>query len=168
MLSRYREKVGRSHPDTLVCANNVGVYLRKLGRADEAHTVLAEAFAGLSAALGASHLLTLGAATNVANVLANLGRREEAEALYTDTSNRLREILGAAAVATPDDHPDVLACEGSRAVNRHEMNEGDPGAVVERDRVLAIYVEIRSDIHPHSLALAQWKRIDRELDAIPW
>lgn len=169
VLGIYREKLPASHPDTLVCLNNVGVYLRKAGRVDHAHEVLDDALTGLAEAIGDSHLLTLGCAINLANAMADGGDHAGADALYAQTETRLRATLNVP-VANADEHPDVLACASNRVVNRYQTGEqsGREAAEIDRERLLTLFRSTRGVTHPHVVALNHWQRIDRELDAVPW
>ena len=162
----YAERnVSDSHPDVLVCMNNITIYQRKLGETGRAEATGTTTLDGLTASLGDSHLLTLGCATNVANVLADAERYEEAELLYRQTLTRLHTVLDVPENTFGRDHPDLLACQANRAVTLYEMGRHDE-AQQERAKTLAALIDARGQAHPNAVALTGWRRIDRELDAL--
>ncbi|GAA1961120.1 FxSxx-COOH system tetratricopeptide repeat protein [Catenulispora subtropica] len=164
-LAKYQAKQPH-HPDAMVCANNVAIYLRRLGRTQESLERLRITFAELTSALGETHLSTLGCAINLGNALAETGRPEEAEQLYQATAGHLRTVLAPAEPAARESHPDLLACQANLAVTWHETGREEQ-AETERARVRKLLAATRGEKHPSTARLDRWERADRELDATP-
>ncbi|MEY9887648.1 tetratricopeptide (TPR) repeat protein [Catenulispora sp. MAP5-51] len=164
-LQKYQDKQPH-HPDTMVCANNVAIYLRRLGRTEESLERLRVTFSELTTALGSTHLSTLGCAINLGNALAETGHLDEAEELYLATADLLRTVLAPAEPAARESHPDLLACQANLAITWHETGREDQ-AVTERARVRKLMAATRGEKHPSTSRLDRWERADRELDATP-
>ena len=162
----YRKTLASGHPDLLVCLNNITIYQRRLGQTEQAEATGQTAFDGLSAALGDGHLLTLGCAINLANARADGGRLEEANELYRQTLERLHVVLNVPENTIGQDHPDLLACRANIAVVLHEIGGREQEAEEERSRTLAALTSARTRAHPNTIALTEWRRIDRELDPL--
>lgn len=166
VVERYTQHGTADHPDALVASNNVGIYLRQLGRADQGRQVVERAHRGLATSLGESHLLTLGCAINVANAKAENGQRAEAMELYQDIVARLRATLSELPPSDVQSHPDLLACQANLAVTLREDGR-EAEAEAERTRIMTVLESTRGEHHPNTVGLADWRRIDRELDATP-
>ena len=164
LRTRYDDKLSMAHPDMLVCLNNIAIYHRMMGESAQAERTGTDALDGLTAALGESHLLTLGCAINLANVIADAGRLEEARVRYEQTIERLQAVLDGPENTFGRDHPDLLACQADLAVTLHETGHQD--AEPMRERALAASVAAWGQAHPDTIALTNWRRIDRELDPL--
>ncbi|WP_194908065.1 FxSxx-COOH system tetratricopeptide repeat protein [Catenulispora rubra] len=164
-LKKYQARQPH-HPDTMTCANNVAIYLRRLGRTQESLDRLRGTFSELTAALGRTHLSTLGCAINLANALAETGHLDEAEKLYLATAELLRTVLAPAEPGARESHPDLLACQANLAVTWHETSREEQ-AETERARVRKLLAATRGEKHPSTARLDRWERADRELDATP-
>lgn len=166
LLDEYKAMVPPGHPNLLVCVNNVATYHRLLGESEQAEAAGREAFEGMTAALGDSHLMTLASAINLANVWADQGRAQEAVAVYRRTLERLHDVLDVPENTIGPDHPDRLACQANLAVTLHELGGGEDEVEKERARTLAALIAARGHTHPNTVALNEWRRIDRELDPL--
>lgn len=162
---KYARALASDHPDALVCMNNIAVYQRRLGDAEGAEKTGTVALTGLTAALGDAHLFTIACAINVANAKADLGRDADAEALYRKTLENLHTVLDVPGNDFAPEHPDLLACQADLAVVLREMGRTEE-ADSARAGVLATMTAVRGPSHPNTVALVNWRRIDRELDPV--
>ena len=81
----YQAGLGDDHPNTLVAVNNLGCYLRSIGRLPEALTLAADTLERMRRKLGENHPLTLSGAVNLANCRGDSGDLEVAETLERET-----------------------------------------------------------------------------------
>jgi len=164
---KYEAALSADHPDTLVSANNVMVYLRRLGRFGEARELGEDTLRRFKAVLGAVHLFSAACAINVANVLADCGEHAAAQALLQETRHNLVELLEAVPSASErEQHPDLLACDANLAVTLHDLGRLEE-AQEKRGKLLGTLAALHGETHPNTVALSEWRRIDRELDPMP-
>lgn len=97
----FRRLYGEDDSRTLISANHLGLLALRLGRRDEAKTLLAETLRRCQRQLGAEHATTLTAQSNYAYVLHDLGHVEEAAELHRATLEALRRTVG-------PDHADAI------------------------------------------------------------
>ncbi len=101
--------LGRGHPDTLKCMNNLASLYAKLGRYAEAAPLYLETLETRKRVLGEEHPDTLRSMNNLANLYVSHARYTEAEPLYLETLEIMRRVLG-------KEHPDTLNCMNGLAI----------------------------------------------------
>ena len=156
----YQRTLGPNHPFTMLVENNIATYLRGMKRFEEAHVQFSSSFERLREKLGDRHPYTLACAVNLANCEADLGRLAQAEALGRWTHTILTEVLGA-------DHPDTHACEANLAVTLHQLGRSMEARAVQNRLQDAMTRQLGAE-HAHVLALAEWIRINRDLEPQPF
>jgi tetratricopeptide (TPR) repeat protein len=156
----YQRTLGPNHPFTMLVENNIATYLRGMKRFEEAHVQFSSSFERLREKLGDRHPYTLACAVNLANCEADLGRLAQAEALGRWTHTILTEVLGA-------DHPDTHACEANLAVTLHQLGRSMEARAVQ-NRLQDAMTRQPGAEHAHVLALAEWIRINRDLEPQPF
>lgn len=112
-LARYEDLLGRAHPNTLVCVNNLAVLSRREG-APNARMLAERAAAGMETSFGHGHPNTLAASANLANLLADAGDLAAAADRERETMTGLAEALGMR-------HPDTLAVKANLAATLNSM-----------------------------------------------
>jgi hypothetical protein len=117
-LDRRRRVLGEDHLDTLISVNNLGVFLRDLGRLHAARDLHQDALDSMLRVLGEDHPRTLFSANNLAADLRAIGQVHAARDLDQDTLDRRRRILG-------QDHPDTLTSADNLAADLHALCEAD-------------------------------------------
>ena len=100
-LTTRRQKLGDTHPSTLISLNNLGLLLREQGKLNAARPLLAEAVSVRRAAQGDKHPETLTSINNLGALLKAMGDIDAAAALYREALEARREVLG-------HSHPDTL------------------------------------------------------------
>ncbi|MEU8195701.1 FxSxx-COOH system tetratricopeptide repeat protein [Microbispora amethystogenes] len=156
----YQDTLGADNPYTLIAANNITVYLRHLGDPAESRTLGIRTLRSLRRKVGPDHPFSLACAVNVANTLGELQDYAEAEKLQRDTLDRLRAVLG-------PHHPTTLICEADLAVTLRDLRRTDEARVL-REPLLVQLRRILGETHPVIEAVLNWRRVDRELEPLPW
>ncbi|MFC6082733.1 FxSxx-COOH system tetratricopeptide repeat protein [Sphaerisporangium aureirubrum] len=160
VLLSYERDLGESNPYTLVAANNKTIYLRlnrDPGRARELGERTLSLFTGK---LGVDHPFTLCCAVNLANVLGDLRDHASEERLLRETLERLTRVQG-------QRHPNTLVCRANLAVAERALGREDK-AHGAREEVLDELRHILGEKHPVVTALLEWRRVDRDLEPMPW
>ncbi|WP_182884887.1 FxSxx-COOH system tetratricopeptide repeat protein [Microbispora sp. H10885] len=156
----YQDTLGADNPYTLIAANNITVYLRHLGDSAESRALGVRTLRSLRRKVGPDHPFSLACAVNVANTLGELQEYAEAEKLQRDTLDRLRAVLGPY-------HPTTLICEADLAVTLRDLRRTDEARVL-REPLLVQLRRILGETHPVIEAVLEWRRVDRELEPLPW
>ncbi|NJP23285.1 FxSxx-COOH system tetratricopeptide repeat protein [Microbispora hainanensis] len=156
----YESKLGADNPYTLIAANNITIYLRHLGELAESRALGTRTLATLRRKVGPDHPFSLACGVNVANTLGDLQDYPEAEKLQRDTLDRLRAVLG-------PHHPTTLICEADLAVTLRDVRRTDEARVL-REPLLVQLRRILGEAHPVIAAVLDWRRVDRELEPLPW
>ena len=114
----YDDNLGRQHPHTLVCVNNLAMVARAGEDRSQARSQALEAAVGMRNVLGERHPYTLAAETNVAICTAEAGDVEEGLELMIPLARRSIDILGA-------EHPDALRSLANEALMRRMLGQAD-------------------------------------------
>jgi len=117
-LAERRRVLGADHTDTLSSQGNVGIYLNRLGRLNEAEPYYREALERSRRAFGESDPRTLICIANMGGVLLDQGKLSEAEPYYREAMEKRRRLLG-------EDHSDTLMSVNNWAVLLQA--QGKPG-----------------------------------------
>jgi Tetratricopeptide repeat len=156
VLTAQQARLGADHPSTLVAANNLGCYLRCLGRLPEALRLTDDTLQAMYRRLGDNHPLALSCSVNLASCLASSGDLAPAMSLQRETAARLADALGAG-------HPDTLVCEANLAVTLHEAGH-EAEAAEKRAWALGEFSHILGPGHPDAARLQNWQWINRDLE----
>jgi len=100
-LRLRREELSDEHPDTLAAASELGVYLRTMGRLEEALSHAEFALEGRRRVLGDEHPDTLKSVANMGSLLEAMGRLEQALPYFEEAFDVRSRVLG-------NDHLDTL------------------------------------------------------------
>ncbi|MGH3159643.1 MAG: FxSxx-COOH system tetratricopeptide repeat protein [Streptosporangiaceae bacterium] len=158
VLMVYEERLGLSHPNSLICKLNLAS-ARCLQESYSPAQVLAQAAAdGLEQRLGGVHPYALGAKMTLAGVLASMGRRSDAANLEEQISPEFEGVLG-------PQHPDALRCRANTLLTLHEL--GTSGASTDRQRVIEKLATLLGPEHPDIGALIGGGRLLRVIDLQP-
>ncbi|CAE7256279.1 Nphp3 [Symbiodinium sp. CCMP2592] len=93
-LGVLRRALGRHHPDTLHCLNNLALCLGDQGKLKEAEQLLRRTLAGMEVALPPSHPRPIQALSNLAGCLAEQGNLAEAEQHHRKAFQACKRKLG--------------------------------------------------------------------------
>ncbi|MEN3534059.1 FxSxx-COOH system tetratricopeptide repeat protein [Microbispora sp. ZYX-F-249] len=156
----YESTLGADNPYTLIAAGNLTIYLRHLGEFAESRALGTRTLQTLRRRIGSDHPFSLACAVNLANALGDLQDHAEAERLQRDTLERLRAVLGAY-------HPTTLICEADLAVTLRDVGRTDEARML-REPLLVQLRRILGEAHPVIGAVLDWRRVDRELEPLPW
>ncbi|WP_062433027.1 FxSxx-COOH system tetratricopeptide repeat protein [Herbidospora daliensis] len=155
----YISRQGPRHPYTQVASNNLSIYLRGLGRPEEALALSEETLEGFRGHLGATHPFTLSCTINVANCLSDLGDHKRAEAKLREAFEGLTKTLGAR-------HPDTLVCQADLAITLLESGRTALAGELQAS-TLDTMIDKLGDTHPVVISLKNWRRINRDLEPQP-
>ena len=155
----YQANLGRTHPHTLVCVNNLAMVSRALDDPARARSQALEAASGLREVLGETHPYTLAAQTNVAICTAEAGDVAGGLELMGPLARRSIEILGA-------DHPDALRSQANEALMGRLLGQTDVEPVI--NRVRATLASRLGERHPAVDAINQGRLLHRVVDPHPF
>lgn len=155
-LDRYKDYLGEEHPVTLVCANNTSVYLRLLGRTDEALALSARTVEHLRTALGQTHPYTYSCMLNHANDLVKSGRVQEAAEVETRAREGLLPVIG-------PDHYDVIGSGSNLSLTLRALGRTEEADRLYEDALARARRTLGED-HPTTLAIARRVRLDSDIE----
>lgn len=158
-LPAYQENLGRDHPYTLVCLNNLAAFSRQAGLQERARELITSARDGFTSWLGPLHPYTLAAAANLANCLADDGELAAAAELERQAAEAFEATLG-------PEHPDTLGVAANRAITLRGMGR-DEEAEALRTTLLLVLERTLGAEHGNTRALAEWRRLDFDLEPQP-
>ena len=153
------ERLGPTHPHTLICQVDFAGALRAGGKPAQAMEHARPAEAGLTDALGSSHPTTLAARMVLGALLAEQGDLAEAEEIEAPTAAELARTLG-------QDHPDALRSRANLLLTMHQR--GTQGAEAQRRSAIAQLAALIGEHHPDIDTLTGENRVMRTLDLHPF
>jgi MinD-like ATPase involved in chromosome partitioning or flagellar assembly/tetratricopeptide (TPR) repeat protein len=159
VLGAYENWLGRQHPHTIVCLNNLAMVKRAERKADEAVKLAAEAAERFQTVLGPDHPYTLAARTNHAVCAAESDRVDEALATIDAVVKPTKRILGA-------DHPDTLRCRADQALIAYRLGDDKQMQVIEE--LTPRLAERIGAGHPAVSALREHRLLHRMIDPQPF
>lgn len=127
-LAHYEHLLGPSHPNTLICVNNLAVLARR-GGAPDTRALAERAVAAMKAGLGPEHPNTLRASANLANVRADAGELADAADLEREAIAGLSEAVGGG-------HPDTLAVKANLAATLNSSGRRKEARVLRDEATL--------------------------------
>lgn len=160
VLASYERELGAENPYTLIAANNLTTYMRRTGELAKARELGSTAVRLLTRKLGENHPFTLSCAVNLANTLGDLREYAEAEKLERQTLERFREAQG-------QFHPNALVCEANLGVTLRDARRTDEAREI-REPVLVHLRRLLGETHPVVTAVLEWRRVNRDLEPLPW
>jgi len=160
VMAGYERELGAENPYTLIAANNLTTYMRGTGDLERAKELGTRTLRLLTEKLGENHPFTLACAVNLANTLGDLRQYAEAEKLERQTLKRLGEAQGRF-------HPTTLVCEANLAVTLRDTRRADE-ARETREFVLVHLRRVLGETHPVVTSVLDWRRINRDLEPLPW
>jgi tetratricopeptide (TPR) repeat protein len=160
VLLSYERDLGPTNPYTLVAANNKMIYLRLTQDLPQARALGEETFRQFTGKLGANHPFTLTCAINLANVLGDLREFTAEERLLRETLDRLIEVQGPR-------HPTTLVCTANLAVTERDQRRAEKVKNLHEE-VLRELGQLLGETHPVVTAVLDWRRVDRDLEPLPW
>jgi len=119
-LERTRAVAGPDDPETLRVTGNLGQYLTRVGKYEEAERLLRESYTGRRRTLGDDHPDTINISTRLAFVMKYRDAWNEAESLMRDALQRSVRVFG-------EDHPNTIWAENGLAqllVDQGKYEEG--------------------------------------------
>jgi tetratricopeptide (TPR) repeat protein len=127
VLAVYENRVGPTHPNSLICTLDIATALFLEENYPAAESRVRSALDGLQERLGATHPYTLAAKMVLASVLASQGKLAEAGELEETVVAGRQLVLGS-------QHPDTLRCRVNLLLTRHALGVG--GADQERQEII--------------------------------
>ena len=156
----YEDRVGDSHPHSLICRLDIATALCLDEDYVSARTEAETAAAGLRDRLGDNHPYTLAARMVLATVLARQGHLPRARDLEEQIVNGRERVLRG-------DHPDTLRCRANLLLTEQEL--GIQGAAGRRQEVLATLGDLIGAGHPDvTTALRPGGRLLATIDPPPF
>jgi MinD-like ATPase involved in chromosome partitioning or flagellar assembly/tetratricopeptide (TPR) repeat protein len=155
----YDDNLGRQHPHTLVCVNNLAMVARAGEDRSQARSQALEAAVGMRDVLGEGHPYTLAAETNVAICTAEAGDVEEGLELMIPLARRSIDILGA-------DHPDALRSLANEALMRRMLGQAE--AELSLNRLRGTLAARLGGAHPAVDAINRARLLHRVIDPHPF
>ncbi|MEJ3748666.1 FxSxx-COOH system tetratricopeptide repeat protein [Actinomycetes bacterium KLBMP 9797] len=135
--------VGSNHRLALLADRTYGILLRKVGRLDEAVTLLTETERRTRARFGSNHEYTVAATVSLANALRETGELDEARKRIADALGRYKSDFG-------ERHPLTLVAMVNEALIRRARGElGEARALDEH--CFAELAEVLAPDHPYTL-----------------
>jgi MinD-like ATPase involved in chromosome partitioning or flagellar assembly/tetratricopeptide (TPR) repeat protein len=159
VLTLYQQRLGPSHPHTLVCLLNLAGAQRMRENYEAALQTVSSAAEGLQEVLGRNHPYTLAAMVVRGVLLADHGDLDQAEAVEAQAADDLERVLGA-------EHPDTLRCRANLLLTR--IQRQIPGAAAERNQTIDQLAALVGAHHPDIATLRGERRLMRALDPQPF
>jgi tetratricopeptide (TPR) repeat protein len=139
--------LGAEHPNTLLSANNLAMYISNQGKHAEAERIQRDVLGVQKRVLGAEHPDTLTTAGNLAKSLSNQGK-------YADAERINREVLGARKRVLGAEHPNTLTSASNLAFSLSKQ-----GKYTEAEQMLhstlASLQRVLGPAHPDTLVAAR-------------
>jgi tetratricopeptide (TPR) repeat protein len=139
-LAVYEEALGKRHPDTATCYNNLALDLQYQGRSGEAEPLYRKALAVREEVLGPRHPDTAHSYNDLATNLEAQGQYREAEQLHRKALAMDEEVLG-------PHHPDTARNYNNLAYNLQAQGRYREAEPLFR-KALAINEEVLGKRHP--------------------
>jgi non-specific serine/threonine protein kinase/serine/threonine-protein kinase len=144
---RFIAIAGPDDPESLRATGNLGQYLMRIGKYDEAEKLLRESYDGRRRKLGDDHPDTINISTHLAYTMRYRRAWSEAEALMRDALQRSQKVFG-------EKHPSTLIAENGLAQLLVDQKKFDEG--ISRYRhALEQSREVLGAEHMETLALMQ-------------
>jgi tetratricopeptide (TPR) repeat protein len=132
---------GEENPDTLICIDNMGSFLRAQGKYTEAEPYLREALEKFRRVLGEENVDTLTCIGNMGDFLSAQGRYTDAEPYYREMLEKCRRVRG-------EEHPDTAGAMSFLGLVLILQNTTEKAA--EAEPLLRQCLAIRTAILPES------------------
>jgi len=142
-LERYEKVLGKEHPDTLRCMNNLAWVLDSQGKYDEAEEMYRRTLELRERVLGKKHPDMLGSMNNFAVVLKNQGKYDEAEEMHRRTLEGYQTVLG-------KEHPDTLSSMNNLALVLSRQGKHDEAEEIHRQEQ-GLSEKVLGKEHPDTL-----------------
>ncbi len=126
VLERWRETLGKDHPDTLTMARHLGTMLRMQGEYETARALDEDTLARARKVFGEDHEETLLMVNNHSAGLRVLGEFAAARALDEDGLARARRVFG-------DEHPRTLMMANNLAVDMRLVGDFRAARTLDED-----------------------------------
>jgi hypothetical protein len=159
VLAVYEERLGSTHPHSLICQLNIASVLCQEENYPAAQAQAEAAAKGLGDCLGPAHPYTLAAQMVLASVLAGQDQRDEARRLEELVTDERERVLG-------PQHPDTLRCRVNLLLTRHEL--GDKTASAARRTVIDDLAALLGAEHPDIGVAASGGRLLCTIDPRPF
>jgi tetratricopeptide (TPR) repeat protein len=137
------DRLGPSHPDTLLSQNQLAVLHYRRGKYDQAKTLYQEAIDGFASQLGADHPHTLTTKNNLAMLCKAQAKYGQAERLY-------QEVLAARTAQLGADHPHTLTSKNNLAVLYQAQGKYGQAERLYQEVLAARTAQLGAD-HPSTL-----------------
>ncbi|GII54611.1 hypothetical protein Pth03_30000 [Planotetraspora thailandica] len=160
VVAAYEGQLGLDNPYTLIATNNLTIYYREDGDLAKSKELALDTLSLFRRELGADHPFTLVCAMNVSNILSDAEEYEEAEALALETLEKMRKAQGRY-------HPYTLLCEANLAVTLRDARRTDEAREL-REPVLVHLRRTLGEAHPFVKSVLDWKRVNLDLEPLPW
>lgn len=150
VLASYEERLGATHPNTLICQLNMATALCLEEDYLAARSHVQAAVTGLADRLGRAHPYTLSANMMRGSVLACLNNLDDAAAVERLVLDDRIRVLGR-------QHPDTLRSQANQMLTLHQM--GVNGQTAMRQAVIEELVEQLGAEHPDVAAAGRHRRL---------
>jgi tetratricopeptide (TPR) repeat protein len=159
VLVVYQDRVGDSHPHSLICRLDIATALCLDEDLVSARAEAEAAAQGLTARLGEDHPYALAAHMVTATVLARQGQLSKARALQEEVVTGRERVLG-------EGHPDTLRSRANLLLTEQEL--GVEGAAGKRQEVLASLGTLIGHEHPDVTTALRGGRLLCAIDPLPF
>ncbi|KAH8797789.1 hypothetical protein DL96DRAFT_1824929 [Flagelloscypha sp. PMI_526] len=138
-----RQRLGASHPNTLLSMNSLALTYLDLGQHRNALEVMEQVVKLQKRNLGEEHPHTLGTMSNLANIYSNLGQHSNALELNEQALKMRKRILG-------EEHPDTLSSMHNLASTYSALGQYRK-ALQLNEQVVMLQKRILGEEHPDNL-----------------
>lgn len=155
----YERRLGRSHPQTLVCLADLACALRTEAPLNIAVETARSALDGQVERLGDGHPYTLAAMSVLGVLLAETGDLAAADEIESRAVDQLATTLG-------PNHPDTLRSRANLLITREARGDGQ--AALDLTVTIGELAKIVGSDHPHVASLRAGHRLMHALDPQPF